>query len=117
MMLNQTLPTHSSLLVLLALALATTNDSLLAGDPGVESRFATTTGESTGGSGAASPRLLPTGSDDVPEFFPLNQIDAAGPVGAFSEDLVPTLLGDAGDPGFYASEAGLPEAAIIPPMK
>lgn len=52
-------------------------------------------------------------ADELPSFFPLSQVGPIQPGDGFFQELLPAMFTDAGDPGFYATEPGLPEAAII----
>jgi hypothetical protein len=60
--------------------------------------------------------LIATDGDDIPTFFPLNQMDGPQVSPSLSSDLIPSLFIDAGDPGFGSTEPGLPEGAIIPDL-
>jgi putative salt-induced outer membrane protein YdiY len=108
---------RSLMLVFAALGLLRKQSLVCAADPGTNTRNSIAMTEAASNIVAEEPRLLPTGSDEVPELFPVNQLDEGGGLGVYSRDIVPALFGDAGDPGFYATEPGLPEATIIPPMK
>jgi putative salt-induced outer membrane protein YdiY len=55
---------------------------------------------------------MPRG-DELPSFFPLNELGPIQTGDGFSQELLPAMFTDAGDPGFYPEEPGLPEAAII----
>ena len=59
------------------------------------------------------PRLPMPAKDELPTFFPLNELGPIHPGDGFSHELLPAMFTDAGDPGFYPTEPGLPEAAII----
>jgi putative salt-induced outer membrane protein YdiY len=107
---------RSLMRVVPALALLMTLPPSRAADPEADARSSPTVLLAST-TDAAEPRLLPTGTDAVPELFPLNRLDETGSLAVFSSDVIPVLLDDAGDPGFYATDPGLPEGAIIPPMQ